>query len=654
MQQIKTFLVLTLLEGIGAFIWAALTPSESGSAVLFGFSLARLVLLAAILFFCLVSVIATAWLWRSPKLLIGGLNLLDSWCLQQKKLVPTLVVLVTTTVLVLAGIRMVVTTPLDFAVYGLWAPLTFPLLYTLVTRLLPLIAWGLAWALLCSLLLVSRYAKALTQPAMWSWQQIERYLLVMLILAVTFSHWIILAFQLRFFTNHPAWYWSISANPFTIRDLLLTAVSLPVLGLIYWTLAGRRWVRTGLLLVFTAGCLLQLSIGYLEGDGIVSLRHRYFSRYHSSYANHASENTRPILENIRDYEQTYLQGRFTSTKPPGLMTFYIAIDQLTNGNPSPFSSAMRLERLSWVITYSFPVVAMLMVFVLYAFASKYLQDQTGLAARIAPLLWILCPNILLLSLYPDQAIYPLMFLISAGLAVEIVQRQSLAAAFLYGAFLYLAVFFAFTMLPLYPLVAIFLALNYWLQRKQLSLNRQVAMGFMMAAGTILLYVAFRGLLNYDFFPRFAKSVAINHNFDFYLRVGLQLPDGPVPLLTRLQQISGAAWINNLEYASTIGFPIFLLFIIQSMRLINRLVRQTHLPGDAVLGAFLSTFVVLNLAGTAQGEVGRLWIFWVPMVILFASIELEKLLRKNSIALLGLLVLQYGSVLLTYHFQDLTM
>ena len=92
-------------------------------------------------------------------------------------------------------------------------------------------------------------------------------------------------------------------------------------------------------------------------------------------------------------------------------------------------------------------------------------------------------------------------------------------AFVLGLFLYAAVFFAFTMLPLYPFAGIYLALNYWTNRQERQLKQQVWIALAIAAGSLLLYFLFRIFLNYDFLPRFAKTIAINHNFDFYLRVG---------------------------------------------------------------------------------------------------------------------------------------
>jgi len=64
--------------------------------------------------------------------------------------------------------------------------------------------------------------------------------------------------------------------------------------------------------------------------------------------------------------------------------------------------------------------------------------------------------------------------------------------------------------------------------------------------------------------------------------------------------------------------------------------------------------VLNFAGTTQGEVARLWMFWVPLVVASAAVELERFVQKNPRLLLVLILLQIGTILLTYHYQDLKM
>jgi hypothetical protein len=215
-------------------------------------------------------------------------------------------------------------------------------------------------------------------------------------------------------------------------------------------------------------------------------------------------------------------------------------------------------------------------------------------------------------------------------------------------------FFAFTMLPLYVFAGVYLVLHNWREAAGKRLQHVILGGLAIAAGTLLMHFLTRALLNYDFLPRFERTMSINHNFDFYLRVGQQSPAGPEPPGVRLGQILSAAWINNLDFAAAIGFPIYILFFAQAVRRVRRFIKEQAARGDVILLAMLLSFVVLNLAGTAQGEVPRLWLFWLPMVVLLAAYELEPHLRERPHILLALGVAQLVTLMLTFHFQDLRM
>jgi hypothetical protein len=327
---------------------------------------------------------------------------------------------------------------------------------------------------------------------------------------------------------------------------------------------------------------------------------------------------------------------------------------LVNAQSAGNSDLVRFERLSWAITYGFPILAMLMVPLLYAFATRFLNHSTLLLPRTAPILYIFCPNVILFSLFADQAIYPLLFLLSVWLIILTIQRASFVWAFILGAFLYAAVFFAFTMLPLYLFAAIYLGLDYWMNRQRRSIRTAIRTALGIAAGTALLYAVFLLQLDYDFFPRFEKTVQINHDFDFYVRVGDQPPETPETLPIRIQQIVNAAWVNNLDFAAAIGFPIYILFAIQGIRLIVKLSQNTLMPGELILLALLFSFVALNLVGSAQGEVARLWLFWTPMAVLLAALEIETWIQNRTALVLILALAGFVTILLTYHFQDLLM
>jgi len=296
---------------------------------------------------------------------------------------------------------------------------------------------------------------------------------------------------------------------------------------------------------------------------------------------------------------------------------------------------------------------LVMVPLLYAFGRRFLETSSSFVPAVAPLLYMLAPSAVLFSLFPDQAIYPAVFLLGVWLIVSVIRRESLVWAFLLGALLYLFVFFAFTMLPLYPFAGLYLILHHWHSKAGGRWQQPVRLAAAIGLGTLALYLLFATLLHYDFFPRLERTMAINHNFDFYLRVGQTPPAAPESVSIRLGQIVKAAWINNLDFAAGIGFPLYILFVAQAMRRAWRFFKHGAASGDVILMSLLLSFVVLNLLGTAQGEVPRLWLFWLPMMAIFAAYELDAHAHRRLL-LFWLSIAQFITMVLTFHFQDLRM
>jgi hypothetical protein len=654
MRHLKWLFILYSIQGLGAVLWTLFTPSESGRAVFLWLSPQRVLLLATILAFWGGVVGVTIWIWRSElhvEHLVAGL---DQLCLAQARLGPLLILFFAVPLVISVAALKVLLTPLEFVAYQSWAPSTFPLLHALVAGSLPALIFVLLTMIEAGAFLTVRYWPAVVHRETWDWRQTGRPLVMLSIALITVFHWTILAFQLRFLVNIPAWYWKIEPLPFTWRDVGFGVGALFLLVLAYWTLVVQRRLVLGLIVVFLLGWFLQFGVGIMTGQGLATLGERYFSTYHKAYVLEASRNHSTILESIQDYEDLYGSHPFTSTKPPGLMAFYIGFEQVINGHPTTYTDDLRYQRLSQAIEIAFPVLAASMVFLIYLFSRRLLQGASGRAAILAPMFYVLCPSVVLFSLFADQAIYPLVFLLGAWFTVVALRRQSLVWAFLVGVLLYLAVFFAFTMLPLYPFAGLYLMLLYWRRRSGRRWTQPLRLALTIGAGTVVLYLLLLVSLHYNFLPRFEKTMAINHNFDFYLRVGQRPPAQPESFSTRLGQIINAAWVNNLDFAAAIGFPIYVLFAVQGLGLIRRVLRGNEAAGDIILMSLLLSFIVLNLAGTAQGEVPRLWLFWLPMVLFLASMEIESYARRRPFFVLGLAFTQILTIVLTFHFQDLRM
>jgi hypothetical protein len=652
MKRLKVLLVAACAQALAAASWIFFSRSESERAVILWFSPERLLLLIIALL-VLVAVLAVAEAaWRSPALAASFHTWLDGLCLGERQLVPCLLALVVG-VLLLAAMLAVAFLPTDYAFYGAWAPDTFPLLHSLAVATLPLQLLLAALGLEAAAYLGARYHAALFDRAFWSWRQLGRSLLALAIVALTLFNWLVLAFRLRFFKNNPAWYWSFDPLPFGRGDLLFLLGAAVLMAVAFWLLFIRRAVAPGLITLWALAVFLQFGVGLMSG-GLAGFEERYFTSYHRTYVSKAASSSAGLLQSVRQYEQLYGSDSFTETKPPGLMLFYTALDHAVNGYPAHYAADARYERLMAVISFVFPAFAAALVFALYAFARHYVPGPCGTVPDIAVFLLVLCPNFVLFSLFPDQALYPLLFLAGVALIAVVISRQFLLAAFLLGMLLYVAVFFAFTMLPLYPVAGTYLLLHYWSNRGALPLHRFLWMAVAIVLGSLCLYLLFRLVVGYDFFPRFARTMEINHRFDFYLRVGKPLPAGSESAATRLSQILGAAWLNNLDFAAAVGFAVYLLFLAGALGVVIRLFRGNPSPAQPVLTALIVGFIILNLAGTAQGEVPRLWLFWLPAVVLGAALELEPVVARHRWILPALAFAQLLTIFLTFHFQDLRM
>ena len=654
MKAVRGLLALFSFEGLLAFLVTLFTPSESGRAVFLWLSGERLALVALVLLVWVCFLAATLILWLSASRVERLLARLDDWCLARGRLGASLIFFFVTPILLAAGAFAVVLTPLSYPSYRGWAPDTFPLLHSLVAGILPLLLFVVLVRLEVGIFLAVRYRGNVLGREAWAWKRIGPFLLLLAIAGVTVFQWIVLGFRLRFFANLPPWYWKIQVVPFSWRDLIFAFAVIALLALVCWTVGQRRGLVPALILTFCLGWVLQIGVGMMAGRGFASVAERYFTTYHKTYVQQASENNLSILDEIRQYETAFGAHSFTSTKPPGLMAFYIGLEQLVNGYHSAYSTDVRYARLSQAIEIAFPVLAAALVFSIYAFVRRFLDPAARWVSMAAPLLFVVCPNVALFSLFPDQAIYPLVFLLAVWFILIAIQRQSILWAFLIGVLLYLAVFFAFTMLPLYPFAGLYLLLNYLANRGTRRWTQPVILALAIAAGTVLLYLLFLFLLNYNFLPRFEKTIFINHNFDFYLRVGLKPPSAPESFPTRLSQTLNAAWFNNLDFAAAVGFPIYILFAVQGIQLLRRLISGRSAAGDIILGSLFLSYIVLSLAGTAQGEVPRLWLFWLPMVVILAALQIRDWAEKRPLVLFGLVVAQFITIFLTFHFQDLRM
>lgn len=651
----RFFFGLAGLEGIVVLAWLVATPVAASHAVLAGLSRSRLALagvvcLAALAFlsFALWPGGATGWRARLARSIANGLET-GPW------LVPALVSFGIAGFLgAAAALWSASLSPAGLAsLYERLGP-NFSIVNSLIRQSIPLVVWGSLLAFQAFGALALAYSAQLRDRRSWQWRGIGTTLLVWLTGLITLFHWLALIFGLTAFTAIPGWHWKLAAKPVTPRHLLFLGLWVILLLVLRWLIKGRPTAWRSLLVLALLGYSIQVGMGVADGKGLGSLREKYYNSLHRSYTNKAASRDEGVVESIRRYEEIYSNMLFPSTKPPGVMTVYIGLERAVNSITHKTGQAERTEQLASVITILFPVLSLGVVFLIYAYVRRFAWPsgvENGLAARLAPLFFLLAPNIVLLPLLLDQALYPALFL-AAGIPVLVAfQRQSFAWAAVAGICLYGTIFFSFSLLPVFALPVFYAAAQYWSRSTRAGLLKHAALLAALAGGVALAYLVLRVALNYDFFTRYANAMSVVYNYDFYSRVG-QNPGDPVSLALRARQILEAAYLNVLEFASMVSFPVFLLFAVRGGKAILAVLRRAANPGDTVQCALFLCFLALNAIGQMRGEAGRLWMYWVPVVSILAAVEIAPLVRRRPWLGYALVSAQWVTLLLTYQFQDL--
>ena len=358
----------------------------------------------------------------------------------------------------------------------------YEILLVLVERIYPLLMWCAALLLQTLLALVVIFSARYRQAGFWNWPVISRTILVLSMLGLSFIQWTILAMQISVKALIPGWYWDVYQRPLSARHLAFLGIAGLSIGLITYLLKHPDKVITGLVLLTGLGYLIVFSFGFIQGQGSEYVRLKYAGTNHRSYALIATGEYPDPLQVVREYEKRYGLKMFPSTKPPGVVVFYVVLEKLVNTiQPNQTSEGRFLTFTRWT-TFIFPVVSFFVLWVLYFFVRTLVRREDTL---LPSMLYIFAPNVILFPLFLDQVLYPLLFLTSFVLLYHVVRRRKLWLAVLAGLYIYLAIFFTFSLLTLIPLFLILLGLDYWLNYKERKILQSAGLAVGVAAGIIV-------------------------------------------------------------------------------------------------------------------------------------------------------------------------
>ncbi len=240
-----------------------------------------------------------------------------------------------------------------------------------------------------------------------------------------------------------------------------------------------------------------------------------------------------------------------------------------------------------------PLLGGLAVWPLYAFARRILN------VRVAAVTVLLFPVLPLFALWMSQwdQVYPLLLFLSLYLAHTGLEKKSYWRIFAAGIPLSLASFFSVGNFVLMAIVALYGAAWFWLQRASLrsTIAQSLRQAVVFAAGCVSVWLLY-GLL-YRVNPLSVISTGS--------RLAYESTTG---------NRTYGVWLlgNPIDFGVFLGFPIALL-------LIYNLVRRTPFSRSLlpIAAATAGTLVLLWLSGIVRGEVGRLWMYLGPLLVLIA-------------------------------------
>lgn len=623
---------LSAAEGLAAIAFIFRNPSSADSPRLLGFSPVRLALGAIIL--ALLGMAAWAAL-RNPGWQAWALARLEERLVRRGRLLWASAALLAALLTTLA-FTVLFLTPLSYRLQDFF--FTYPPIYTRSIDLLralfnvagSLVVWA---ALICLQTLVFLGA---------AWRDVyrrelsgaggRRAVLAALMLAAALFHWVVLIFQLKTFLVIHGWKWYFTPKEPSPRYALFAVMLALACAAIAFAIRRPR-LRRSLVVLVVLGYALQVGFGLMAGQGFESLRQKYTESLFTGYARVAAASTN-IVDELTHYEERYGTDTYLGTKPPGIILTYALTDWLAGLGQPPASPDQRFERLTKLASFAYPLMAFLVIPALAALSRRLgLPEEDALLPGV---IYLSLPNVLLIPVFLDQALYPLLFVLMLILILSCVEKPSFWSGFAVGAAFYAVIYLTFSLLPLIGFALFWLALDAWRHRHERSPRPTVLALLGIAAGLAAAFTLFLGLLNYNVLVRYPTAMQYHHAILFD---------------SRRAQIANAWALDNAEMATWIGFPVILLLLARAGRSLAALMKGAAGRIDELLLTFLVCYAALLTFGKTNAETQRLFLFLVPLVALFSADEAKGLFRQKKPAFLFVVFLELVTAFLIFLFQD---
>lgn len=633
-NRIFLFFLLTAIECLAVLFYQAINPTRPANMPWPGFSTLQLVFLVfsiatTILFFLLAfsyrkegyGVIAPDWFdrrFRETNLLlwIFVINILG--------------------LLLAVSLLLIHFRPINTSINNLlFANPTYLKYFGFLSSISHIAAPTLTWITIFSIqTLATLSIHYKTQLAnFWRNRTIMYWAEIGLIISATFFHFFVLILQLKTFLLIPGWKWYFFIKSLSNTHWFFLAImAITFLGIaLIFLIQKKQLLKVVILIVL--GITIQVGFGFVEGKGFESLRIKRYVGTVFNYAEVASHEP-DIRDVIFRYEEKYGSDWYLGTKPPGLLLGYIATERISgffNPETTPEGRFLRMTTFASVV---FPFISFLVIIPLYFFSKSFFSSDDSI---LPGLLFIVCPSVILIPLFFDQVFYPLFFVCILLMLLSAIKRNSALMMFITGCLAYLAVYFSFSLLPLIPLAVVWLGVDYLINHKGKKLLAVCLLAFVFSLGLLIMLGTFRIAFNYDFFQRYAHAMELHRRAKEYI--------------PGIGQLVKSLLLNNAEMLTWTGFPITILFCFGVIRSFTNVFHGKVESLDPLLVAFVITYLALNIFGQTNGEVQRLWLFLVPIIVLFSAREVLLIFNKKSIGVNLIILLQLVTIFLIFRFQD---
>jgi hypothetical protein len=444
----------------------------------------------------------------------------------------------------------------------------------------------------------------------------------------------------------PEWQWAYFFVNTLNKIYLPILISILLIGLYIReenkNIFTKKNLKLFIFIVMLLFFFFQLSILFFSRSGIFVLIHRIINPELNGYFT-ASLTIKNVTDFLKNYNDIMLQFVYhAKSHPPGaILLFYVLkqlvapftffIDFANNLTPAHsdvkqvWNTLLPIDKATALFSAFFiPFLSTVSLIPLY-FSAKILYGSRVALRSI--FLFFFIPTIIFFIPINDSLLH-LFSITSFFFLLKGLQNNKLAL-FLSGATLFLGAFFNLSLLPVLILLFSF-ALFFLRQKKSVSLNDYITTGILFSLGFFLPPV----LLNVIFHFNSLENI---HMITTYNPGNLGR--------------SYSLWLyyNIQDFLIFCGIPVTVIFLLALKHMFIQSIKKQFAKIDLLVMSFFLMLFILNFSGTIRGEAGRIWLPYVPFMVLTTVNYMTKNLKFSGKLFAGILLLQVIQILVMQEF-----